>query len=963
MASFTDQISQFNPYIQQLPVDAMVKVGMQKQAQYDQGVQKIQGYIDNIAGMDVANDVDKQYLQSKLNDLGSRLKTVAAGDFSNQQLVNSVGGMATSIVKDPTVQNAVSSTVQLRRETSKMQKAIDDGKSNQANVDNFQKAANSYLSSTTAGTKFNSSYKPFFDVDKFARETFDSIKPGGYTHDQVFATNADGSTKYEQIPVKDKKTGKVISYQQGAPIYSPVMIRLKKEGRLPQEVQGAIDQIMSDPRVGQQLQITGEYDYKGYDSQALIESLNYQKEGKLATYNNKLAELTLLKNCGVNTVDQDKNIQTSIDNVQGNINTINSNYDQLNKQAVDNPDNIRGYLHKQRVKDNYTSIYGATRVSEEDLNNPGWQASFDLQKEANANSRWAQDLSWKKTEFKENKEFTAEQNRLKLDNALLIASLKGRGKGTGTPAPGFGAGEGVTLDENPSATSVVGEYERLKATKAQDFLNASYGFVWDNAFAGTSDNDQKVQNMINKGVSREKAIEIVLTNTAKAKGESIESFMTRWGQEASSKVNQHLATASPSLVDSYNRYKKTSKEYTNVINEGKEKQKQVADLYGIDVPKQLEEANIKDVTVNFNGKPYKLTKEDFYDAAVYMAGHQSALGFLDNEAQREAAKQAEGRLQVRGKDFILGTAIDQYGNSITGQHGIATGILRGAKTLGKTVGGLFGSDSYLRDEKGLAVTPLNFSSTSQSFKSGLNKAFDIINNKTNTEALNKYAELLKGTMLIRPNIKMDVLTGDAETDRGTYETLKAIAGNYVTNNKNLSPIADVKNLLAGINKKEPDVIEGKAIKGANGEPLVQIVSYDANGKSGAMTVAIDEARNLGINVNTLYESDQMTDIRRMIAQNPNRRTSHGDPNDRLTYIQGDAYLERQDFPRMKGSKPGQDLKANIKYQNGLWYGVVYAKDANGKEGIQETPGQVDLNTVVNTLQSMGPEFIPAITKK
>ena len=49
MASFTDQISNFNPYVQQLPVEAMVQVGMQKQAQYDQGVQKIQGYIDNIA--------------------------------------------------------------------------------------------------------------------------------------------------------------------------------------------------------------------------------------------------------------------------------------------------------------------------------------------------------------------------------------------------------------------------------------------------------------------------------------------------------------------------------------------------------------------------------------------------------------------------------------------------------------------------------------------------------------------------------------------------------------------------------------------------------------------------------------------------------------------------------------------------------------------------------------------------
>ena len=62
MASFTDQVPQFNPYISQLPVEAMVKVGMQKQAQYDAGVQKVQQYIDNVAGLDVS-DKHKSYLQ------------------------------------------------------------------------------------------------------------------------------------------------------------------------------------------------------------------------------------------------------------------------------------------------------------------------------------------------------------------------------------------------------------------------------------------------------------------------------------------------------------------------------------------------------------------------------------------------------------------------------------------------------------------------------------------------------------------------------------------------------------------------------------------------------------------------------------------------------------------------------------------------------------------------------------
>ena len=100
MASFTDAITQFNPYVSQLPVEAMMKVGMQKQAQYEEGYKKIQGEIDRVVGLDIMRDVDKEYLQSKLDELGGNLRTYAAGDFSNFQLVNSVGGMARQVGKD-----------------------------------------------------------------------------------------------------------------------------------------------------------------------------------------------------------------------------------------------------------------------------------------------------------------------------------------------------------------------------------------------------------------------------------------------------------------------------------------------------------------------------------------------------------------------------------------------------------------------------------------------------------------------------------------------------------------------------------------------------------------------------------------------------------------------------------------------------------------------------------------------
>ena len=128
MASYKDIIPTFNPYIQQEPVEAMMKVGVYKQQRYDEGVKKIQESIDNIAGLDVVRPEDKALLQSKLNQIGGQLSSVAGGDFSNFALVNSVNGMTNQIAKDPGVINAVSNTARYKKDLTTVEKLNSEGK-------------------------------------------------------------------------------------------------------------------------------------------------------------------------------------------------------------------------------------------------------------------------------------------------------------------------------------------------------------------------------------------------------------------------------------------------------------------------------------------------------------------------------------------------------------------------------------------------------------------------------------------------------------------------------------------------------------------------------------------------------------------------------------------------------------------------------------------------------------------
>lgn len=250
MASFTDNpqlLTNFNPYVQQLPVDAMREVGMYKQAKYDEGVQKIQTTIDNVAGLDVIRDVDKGYLQSKLNELGNNLKTVAAGDFSNFQLVNSTAGMANAIAKDETVQNAVMSTAKYRKEAAFMESQRKEGKGSIENEWDFKNAANKWISSGNLDESFNANYTPYIDVNKKWMEVMKTL------HSDLSEQDISRVTK-----MRDDGT---IDYQATA----AAMQRVSKETISSAKIENALRSSLTPDELNQ-LSISGRYQFRDYDT-------------------------------------------------------------------------------------------------------------------------------------------------------------------------------------------------------------------------------------------------------------------------------------------------------------------------------------------------------------------------------------------------------------------------------------------------------------------------------------------------------------------------------------------------------------------------------------------------------------------------------------------------------------------------------------------------------------------------
>lgn len=268
MASYTDTVPKFNPYVKQLPVEAMVKVGMYKQEKYDEGIQKIQTSIDNIAGLDVIRDVDKAYLQSKLNQLGNDLTTVAAGDFSNFQLVNSVNGMTNQIARDPNVVNAISSAKTYRKGFEDMDAANKAGKGAASHDWEYKNQASEWLNNQDVSKTFSGTYKQYSPYQKNAEEVIKGL-------------------------VKNE-TGKDVAFEydkNGNMIVLDAITRTKISGITPERIKSAL-MVGLTPNDFQSMEIDGRYTYAGSSPQQFVSDIN---KSYTADYDNlkQLREATL----------------------------------------------------------------------------------------------------------------------------------------------------------------------------------------------------------------------------------------------------------------------------------------------------------------------------------------------------------------------------------------------------------------------------------------------------------------------------------------------------------------------------------------------------------------------------------------------------------------------------------------------------------------------------------------------
>lgn len=415
MASFTDNLVAFNPYVSEIPVDDYVRVGMIKQEQYDRGVQKVQGYIDSVAGLEVIKPEQKDYLQQRISNLQQEVGKIVQKDFSNQQIVNSVGALTSKISSDPIIQTAVASTQMYKQGLAAMKDAKDKGKSSISNEWDFNDQFQKWYNDKDATTRFNGSFTPYTDVTSKISKIIKDLDPNAHIED---------------IPFKRGGDGQIIIGKDGTPEIDWAMKHIESKFLSPERIQAAISANMTQDDLNQ-LRIDGRYSYRGQDAMGMKQITDQSYQYKLDQVNDIIEGLIVTKSTLNNNPQKAAAIDAQIEAYKNKAVAYQNRYKQDIAAINGNLEGYKGSLYAQNWLTKFGDSYAYSQESLTYKDNPYFQAA---ERRRENDIKWQEfliDQQWKAADAAYKNEslrlgwFNAQTSRLSAESKAAKNTAKG----------------------------------------------------------------------------------------------------------------------------------------------------------------------------------------------------------------------------------------------------------------------------------------------------------------------------------------------------------------------------------------------------------------------------------------------------------------------------------------------------------------------------------------------------------
>lgn len=356
MASWTSEIVKFTPYIPESPLDPMLSVGLTKQQQFMEGVQKVQSYVDTLNGMDISKKEIKDYVQVKLNSFHQNINNVS-GDFSDQRLISQIGGAVGKIASDPIVQNGILATNSIRNGYAQIEQARKEGKSNPNNEIYFSDAVDRWMNDGRADTQLSASYTPYFDIVKRVREVYKDMSEG------------------QDLPASFSLSNLSVD-ENGRPIFNlnSASEMVLMEGISAKRVQDAVDLVMQDGNAKQQLLIDGYARFRGLSPNDIFDNIVTSTQTQLQQINDLIAAGQA--KLGGSTAGDKAQLAENIKLLEAQAKGIAANSQRLVDGLAVNPEAVKAQIVQQELTSNLIGAFSHQKMVE----SPLWNQNIELER-------------------------------------------------------------------------------------------------------------------------------------------------------------------------------------------------------------------------------------------------------------------------------------------------------------------------------------------------------------------------------------------------------------------------------------------------------------------------------------------------------------------------------------------------------------------------------------------------------
>lgn len=446
MASFTDSEVELTPYVQQNPVEAMARVGMAKEDQFQEGIKTVQSIYDSFLALPIAKQEVKNYVKDKVGQLNKAVGQSISGDFSDRRLINQIGGLASQISSDPIVENGVQSTARIQSGYAK-QKADQElnaknGKNPINNINDYNDNVNAWMTDGKIDTQFQGDYIPYVDVIDRAIKLFKEQSTGDSVSRDAFFIDKDGKTQV-----------------------SPTL----KEGIDPKRIQSVLNLVYQQGDVQQQLAIDGRQAYKGVTpemlSHTMVESTNNTLKNIEDTI--KGLQLKMATDGTIDAVATTNQINQLKELAKQTEDDFNSNTSLL----LSNPDALKTRLVQQGITSNFLNAYSYEKMKK----SPLWETTMESLK-------YELDLvrnGLEQEKFKFEKSEKDRRYNLDISKEQRLAAGKGIDE-DGNPTT-IGPSATSTTGNVPESSGKLGSatFDQLYNNAKEDLNQGNFGIVFD----------------------------------------------------------------------------------------------------------------------------------------------------------------------------------------------------------------------------------------------------------------------------------------------------------------------------------------------------------------------------------------------------------------------------------------------------------------------------------------------------